>query len=549
MEVQQIPIGRIQPSPMNPRKTFGQDDLEELAANIKEQGLLQPITVRPVESTDSDPLADGCYEIVCGERRYRAMCIIGDEDYKVPCIVRIMSDEEAFDAMITENLQRKDVDPMEEAFAFGQLANRGQSTEEIALRFGKTQRFVLDRIKLNKLIPELMMRVKDGEMAISAALIICKLDEEEQRKFYERHTNYGSIGKDTAVRFCNGVFQFIRNSAWAQDEREDFDGGCGKRCAECEFNTINAGCLFYEMKSDDSTARCTNKDKFLDKKLAYMMSIIDAHADNIVKVDEPLEAGKIAVVADIGDYCQDRAEAERFIANVKAKGYEVFNRNDIFGAYSYYDPDDERLQEKLANNEVYRCLNISSYYSGVEVNERYYQIKKDLEGVDNAELKESAEALKVAEKYKKAAAKCRFNRATSICKLFGFSAAKLNTEPLSDIELDVLAAYMLRHSDYTMRYAMLGSSVQPPVDVCFDFVTKNRDKRDCIIRDYLRKFVSVIDESSGCKAQTAIANAWYPEKLKEIEESFAAEFEKKTGKIAKQLNDMGYDTEGKKIEK
>ena len=76
---------------------------------------------------------------------------------------REMNDEEAFDAMITENLQRKDVDPMEEAYAFSQLVKNGKTVEEVAMRFGKSIRFVNDRIKLNNLIPELMLAVKDDK--------------------------------------------------------------------------------------------------------------------------------------------------------------------------------------------------------------------------------------------------------------------------------------------------------------------------------------------------------------------------------------------------
>lgn len=132
--IQYIPMWMVNVSPMNPRKTFDQASLEELADNIKRQGLLQPITVRPVDYRDE--LTDGevvsipsKYEIVCGERRYRAVKLNGDET--IPCIVRDMSDEEAFDAMITENLQRKDVDPIEEAFAFAQLYARGKGVEEM----------------------------------------------------------------------------------------------------------------------------------------------------------------------------------------------------------------------------------------------------------------------------------------------------------------------------------------------------------------------------------------------------------------------------------
>lgn len=108
-EVKNIPTREIKPSPRNPRKTFDESAIKELAASIRQHGLLQPITVRP---------KDFWYEIVMGERRYRAYCLNQQESTKfpttIPCIVREMTDEEALDAMITENLQRKDVDPIEE---------------------------------------------------------------------------------------------------------------------------------------------------------------------------------------------------------------------------------------------------------------------------------------------------------------------------------------------------------------------------------------------------------------------------------------------------
>ena len=147
MEVQNIRIDLISPSPLNPRKTFDEAALLELTSNIEKQGLLQPITVRVSKSDDITDLETGevtkipcSYEIVCGERRYRAVSLLkANEDIEniakikahrkklenyqtIPCIVREMTDDEAFEAMITENLQRKDVDPIEEAFAFAQPA-------------------------------------------------------------------------------------------------------------------------------------------------------------------------------------------------------------------------------------------------------------------------------------------------------------------------------------------------------------------------------------------------------------------------------------------
>ena len=98
--IENIELKNIKPSGFNPRKTFSEEALNELAASIKEQGVLQPIVVRPKGKNK--------YEIVCGERRYRASVIAGLKN--IPVIVRELSDDEAMDIAITENLQRKDVD-------------------------------------------------------------------------------------------------------------------------------------------------------------------------------------------------------------------------------------------------------------------------------------------------------------------------------------------------------------------------------------------------------------------------------------------------------
>ncbi|MCS3173643.1 ParB/RepB/Spo0J family partition protein [Bacteroides thetaiotaomicron] len=101
-----VALADIQPSGFNPRKRFDEATLYELAESIKRQGVLQPITVRPVDGTDR-------YGIVFGERRYRASVIAGRDE--IPAIVTELSDEEAEEMAITENLQRKDVTPVEEA--------------------------------------------------------------------------------------------------------------------------------------------------------------------------------------------------------------------------------------------------------------------------------------------------------------------------------------------------------------------------------------------------------------------------------------------------
>ena len=240
MEVKKIPITSVHPSPMNPRKTFDEVGLAELADNIEKQGLLQPITVRPVKHPNNEfNDRPDKYEIVCGERRFRACKILSDKfsgssseskfDF-ILAIVREMNDDEAFDAMITENLQRKDVDPMEEAFAFGKLIDKGNTAEEIATRFGKSIRFVQDRVKLNSLIPDLMLAVKDGKMPIVAAQLICKLNEEDQKKYANSYqASINGYNKANAESFINSLFMKIDNTPWYETDDqadEDFEGGC-----------------------------------------------------------------------------------------------------------------------------------------------------------------------------------------------------------------------------------------------------------------------------------------------------------------------------------
>lgn len=317
MEIQKIKIEKISASPLNPRKTFDEVAIEELAANIEKQGLLQPITVRPTseapyldEDTGEVINVKDTYEIVCGERRFRALQRLKAKEDEaniakikahrkktelyqtISCIVREMTDDEAFDAMITENLQRKDVDPIEEAFAFSQLMEKGRTLEDIALRFGKSTRFVFDRVKLNNLIPELKARVRDGEIPISGAMILSKLDDTEQARFHK--DNEGQCNVVMIRRFVSNSFMELDRADWIKDNADVWDDGTFKSCAECEFSTANHGCLFYEMNSEK--ANCTNPVCYKKKQLAYVLRRIQAENGILVKMVSLWYSGKLLLL-------------------------------------------------------------------------------------------------------------------------------------------------------------------------------------------------------------------------------------------------------------
>ena len=137
-----LSMNLIEPSNYNARKTFDPVQLDELAQSIKNNGLIQPITVRQKGER---------YEIICGERRFRASMMLKLAD--IPAIVRNVSDEEAYDLSITENLQREDVPPMEAAEAYKRLINtKRYDVPSLALKYGKSEKHIYQMLKLCDLI-------------------------------------------------------------------------------------------------------------------------------------------------------------------------------------------------------------------------------------------------------------------------------------------------------------------------------------------------------------------------------------------------------------
>lgn len=153
-EVRSIPIRLIVPSPYQPRRRFVEEKLDELAASIRQQGVLQPILVRSLGSR---------YELVAGERRLRAAGKAGLAE--IPAIVRSLSDEQAFEIALIENLQREDISVVEEARAYERLAQEfGYSQAEIALRTGKSRAAVSNTLRLLQLPGPLLDLLDQGEL-------------------------------------------------------------------------------------------------------------------------------------------------------------------------------------------------------------------------------------------------------------------------------------------------------------------------------------------------------------------------------------------------
>jgi len=150
-----MPVAFLRPNKLQPRKTFAEADLNDLAASIKEKGVLQPILVRPIAGEKD------AYEIVAGERRWRAAQAAKLHD--VPVVVRETSDKEALEIAIIENIQRADLNAIEEAGAYHDLMDRfGYTQEQIATQLGKSRPHIANTLRLLKLPESVKTMIRDG---------------------------------------------------------------------------------------------------------------------------------------------------------------------------------------------------------------------------------------------------------------------------------------------------------------------------------------------------------------------------------------------------
>jgi ParB family chromosome partitioning protein len=170
--VQRVPLDRIRPCPFQPRKEFSPETLRELADSIKAQGIVQPLIVRD---------RNGHLELIAGERRWRAAQLLGLAE--VPVIVRQADDPAVLELALIENLQREDLNPLDEANGYAQLLERFQlKQEEVAIKVGKSRAAVANALRLLKLAPPIQACLRDGRLSVGHAKVILGLVTESQQQ-------------------------------------------------------------------------------------------------------------------------------------------------------------------------------------------------------------------------------------------------------------------------------------------------------------------------------------------------------------------------------
>jgi ParB family chromosome partitioning protein len=173
-KVPTLPVAFLRPNRFQPRKRFAEEDIRDLAESIREKGVLQPILIRPIAGEHSR------YEIIAGERRWRAAQLA--QLHEVPVVVREIGDGEALELAIIENVQRADLNAIEEAAAYHELMDRfGYTQERVSQEVGKSRSHIANTLRLLKLPENVKVMVRDGQLTAGHARTLLSVDDPEAR--------------------------------------------------------------------------------------------------------------------------------------------------------------------------------------------------------------------------------------------------------------------------------------------------------------------------------------------------------------------------------
>lgn len=246
-----ISITDIQKNPYQPRKEFDKEKLDELAQSIKENGVIQPIIVR------QSPVIG--YEILAGERRYRASLLAGLTS--IPAVVKQLSDQEMMVHSIIENLQRENLNPIEEARAYESLVEKGFTHAEIADKMGKSRPYISNSIRLLSLPEQIISEVENGKLSQAHARSLVGLNKEQQDYFFQR-----IIEEDISVRKLEALLtekkqkKLQKNDHFIQNEEEQLKKLLGLD-VEIKLSKKDSGKIIISFSNQEEYSRIINSLK------------------------------------------------------------------------------------------------------------------------------------------------------------------------------------------------------------------------------------------------------------------------------------------------
>ncbi len=318
-----LDITTVHPSADNHRKTFNDASLQELAESIREVGVLQAIAVRPHTA--------GGYEIIYGERRYRASLLAGAKTIKAT-IYNNITDDEAEDMSLSENLQREEVRPTEEAKAFKRLLEKGRyDMYSLVSRFGRSEKYIYTRLKLNELYQPIGELLDNETITISVAEEISTYEPNIQKDVYEKHLKEAS--RDSWAGYTLKLFKKYFEEYYTTDlEQYKFDK---TECKACVHNAANYN-LFAE---HNGCGHCTNR-KCLDTKNA---AFVAKETEKLLKSDPKLVIAR--------PYYGGMNETA--LQKLDKKGHEIKELNYTVSAQSFPKAPEAPRQEQFSKPKEY----------------------------------------------------------------------------------------------------------------------------------------------------------------------------------------------------
>ncbi|MDP2235009.1 MAG: ParB/RepB/Spo0J family partition protein [Bacteroidales bacterium] len=561
-QIQYIKTNQLHESSMNPRKEFHQESIDQLAESIKQVGILQPIIARlnPHLKKKAIPI----YEVICGARRLSA-AVIADLT-EVPVIVRELSDEEAFDLMITENLQRKDVSPLEEALAYQKLIEKGTyDIDALCIRFGKNQTYIRQRLKLNDLLPEFKKLLSSEIIGIGHAMEICKLEAEYQTELYEnsyseevrsaRYWNAGTvkelknhIEKQFTLKLSEATFDLA-------DELLDKKAGA---CLSCPKNTASNFLLFPDSPQEgiclDRACFRNKSDKHFEIQLKHVQEeepqIILGYSSYIYGEDEKRvkEQVKNGLPAVELSYSSGYSRISKPIEPDSPDREDYDSEEDYKDAvtdyaeeYSDYENDLKDYEEKLSSGKIRKAFIVAGSEKG---SYQYYQ-KRD----GNTDTSETGKQIGFKEQIKELQEKDKRNAEIAFEKTYNDAKELLSEKIYSNIEseltltewqavyivlLDYIRYVPLRDEIYPKGQQYLLNKEKPSIVSNLDANQINR-----LFRAFLQnKLDTQIYNISEANSLIQIATEYYPDEVKEIDLKHQGVYLNRKEKIESKIKEL-----------
>lgn len=537
----------ITPSKLNPRKEFDEVAISELAASIKKLGLIQAITVR----TD----ADG-YEIVCGERRYHASIKAGLK--QIPVIIRNLSDNEAMELMVTENLQRKDVHPMEEADAFVMMRDKMNYTiTDIAAKIGKNEGYVLRRLHLIKLVPSLKDLFLRSDISIGHAELLSRVAEDDQELWFKDKYNsnyYGGGGAGTLKELKSWLSHRVESelSEAPFDPADIFEGKgfSSPVCSTCHFNSAFQKDLFPDSESE---AICHNRKCFDAKSNdGFEKKLFAAIADpNTVFVNENYGGN---------DLIENTLKKDGFTVLKKYDDYDELPSKPKQSSYNWVGETEEQNRERFEaalksweekKASSIKAFSISSHSKGEIVNIVLKSTKRTAEKLSESDPMAAYHTLKadIDQKIRRG----REIDQEKIMKQVIASRDQLpfklsepdETRPdLSEAEMNALYVLCYESCSYSSALSKLlglsrSSYYNEGKELLEEISNLPQYKKSFIVRQALiNKFQAIGHNGTSHAITLHLAKDWCPDVLTRIELDQEGKRDRREEKLNKSLKDL-----------